>query len=120
MIKAPSASLCLVEEQSDAGRVGLPDKFGYPTTQKSRNELKLCYLKELQISDSSEDFGAVHQCSRRGCAVILLLETEELAWAQWNKTLLKAFLFLFSQVISATIEHLFMVLGQIKTCTFFN
>lgn len=44
----------------------LPDRW------ESWNKLKLSCFNELQISDSSKDFGPVHQYSRRRCAVILL------------------------------------------------
>lgn len=83
----PSASLCLVEDQSDAGRAQAACWIRLPDHWESWNKLKLFYFNELQISDGSKDFGPVHQYSRRRCAVILLQKNEDLAWAQWNKRL---------------------------------
>lgn len=47
------------------------------------------------------------------------LTAEDLAWAQMERHFRKLFCFSV-KLIWATIEHLFMVLGQIKTCTFFK
>lgn len=43
---------------------------------------------------------------------------EDVLLFYWAQSETRAVLFLLSEVLLATIEHLFMVLGQIKTFTF--
>ena len=75
--------LCLIEDQCDTGRAQAV--CWTRIHRESWNKLKLSFFNELHISDSSEDFGAGHQYSRKRCTVILLQKIKDLAWAQMEQ-----------------------------------